>query len=114
MHELSIVAQIGEIVKEEARKRNAKIISEVSLEIGELAGIELDALVFAWKSIQSDVELKDTVLHVDTVPGKAMCLSCNKEFDLHEFFDVCPECLGFENEVIQGREMKIKSIEIEC
>ena len=113
MHELSIAQHIGEIVKNEAKERNALAISGILVEVGELAGVELEALQFAWDSILSDQLLKGVSLTINTIPGRAICIQCKQEFDMHDFFELCPVCNGFETDVIQGKEIRIKEIEIE-
>ena len=44
MHEMSIALGIVKIAEEEVVKHEAKYISEIVLEIGELSGIELDSV----------------------------------------------------------------------
>ena len=51
MHELSIALSIVELAEEEARKADATSISKVEVEIGTMAGIDPDALLFAWDSV---------------------------------------------------------------
>ena len=47
MHELSIAVNIVEIAEENARKEDAKLISEIELEIGSQSGVVLEALELA-------------------------------------------------------------------
>ena len=48
MHELSIVMGIIKIAEVEAEKAGAKNVDLIELEIGNLAGVEIEALDFAW------------------------------------------------------------------
>ena len=113
MHELSVAQNIAEIVESEAKNRQASCVTGVLLEIGELAGIELEALEFAWSAVIENTLLNKAKLQIDGVRGKAKCISCGKEFDIHELFDLCPDCKSFGNEILQGKELRIKSIDIE-
>jgi len=113
MHELSVVQSVVEMVEREAKSNHAIGVSRVCLEIGDLAGIEMDALKFAWKSVIPHTLLRRSKLVIDKVKGKARCENCGKEFEMHDYFDVCPECQSFQNEVLAGKELKVKSIEIE-
>ena len=59
MHELSIAMNILEIAEENAKKLNAKIVHEIEIDIGELSGIDFDALEFALNILDAykDVEV---------------------------------------------------------
>ena len=48
MHELSIAMGIVRIAENEIAKVNAQKVEQIELEIGTLAGIEIDALDFVW------------------------------------------------------------------
>jgi hydrogenase nickel incorporation protein HypA/HybF len=42
--------------------------------------------------------------------GKARCLHCNREFAIIHIYDPCPFCAAFSKELIQGKEISIKSL----
>ncbi len=113
MHELSIVNNILEIAEENARKNNAKIIREIELDIGELSGVEFDALEFAFENCQKTGMLKDVKFIVNRIPGKAVCNSCTQEFEACDYYTPCPKCSSFDVNINQGKEIKIKSIRID-
>ncbi|MGE0589104.1 MAG: hydrogenase maturation nickel metallochaperone HypA [Cyclobacteriaceae bacterium] len=110
MHELSIVMGIIDIAEEAVRKNHARKVDSIELEIGTMAGIEPQALDFAW-----EVAVKNTVLaHADreiiTIKAKARCMDCGAEFLVHDQFEACPMCHDFLNEFIQGKELRVKSL----
>jgi hydrogenase nickel incorporation protein HypA/HybF len=112
MHELSIVMGIVDIAASAVQKAGARTVDSIELEIGELAGIEMDALYFAW-----DAAIKNTVLSgakrdIHFLPGKANCLDCGEVFDMHQLYDPCPKCNNYLNEIIQGRELKVKALTV--
>lgn len=113
MHELSIAYSIVEIVNEEARKANATTVSEIELEVGTLSGIEVDALEFAMEASIKETIMKDAAVKIIKKQAMAHCKKCKKDFDCDSFFDPCPKCKGFENEIIQGKEMNVKSLVVE-
>ncbi len=113
MHELSIISSIVNIAEEQVQKAQASRVTEIELEIGELAGVEWQALDFAW-----DVGVKESVLenakrHIDKVIGKARCLECDTEFEMHALFDTCPNCQSFFNDILQGKELRVKALTVE-
>lgn len=50
MHELSIVLSIVDIAEQQVALNDAQSVEEIELEIGQLAGVEWDALDFAWEA----------------------------------------------------------------
>ncbi|MDX1942023.1 MAG: hydrogenase maturation nickel metallochaperone HypA [Saprospiraceae bacterium] len=110
MHELSIVMGIVEIAESETRKAGAVAVESIELEIGKLAGIQIDSLEFAW-----DVAVKNTVLQkahrqIHHIPGKARCSECETEFEMIELYDACPNCGQYFSEILQGQELRVKSL----
>jgi hydrogenase nickel incorporation protein HypA/HybF len=110
MHELSIVMSIVETATEKVRENHATSVERIDLVIGALAGIDNQALDFSW-----DVAVKDTVLqsanrNIISIPGKAKCITCDSEFEIAEIFDPCPLCGEHLLQVLQGKELQIKSM----
>ena len=114
MHELSVAVNIINLAEEAAKRADAKRIHSIELEIGALAGIDFDALEFAM-----DVSVKGTMLEnaerkytkIETV---ARCLDCKNEFPAIGFIDNCPECNSFRFDILKGKELLIRSLEIEA
>ncbi len=112
MHELSIAISIVAIASEEIKKAGGSHAEEIVLEIGDLSGIEKEALNYAWQEAIKNTELEKTNCIIETVAGLAKCLSCNNEFALNNIYDLCPLCNDFRKEIKQGKELKIKSLTI--
>ena len=49
MHEMSIAQSIVDLAEEQARNRGSLAVEELELEIGRLAGVELQTLAFLGK-----------------------------------------------------------------
>jgi hydrogenase nickel incorporation protein HypA/HybF len=112
MHELSIAVEIIEIVEKSARKSGAENVDTIELEIGELSGIEIEALKMAL-----DISVKNTIadgaeINIHTVKAEAHCIDCGKDSAVDDLFSVCPTCGSFRMDIIKGKEMKIKSITV--
>lgn len=113
MHELSIALSIVELAEEEARKANAASISQVEVEIGTMAGIETDALLFAWDSVVLDTMAQQAKLVIHTVEAEAHCLECGKDFPAGHFFVQCPHCSSFRYQITKGKELRICSLMVD-
>lgn len=110
MHEMSIALSIVDIAAAEAEKADVKAFSQITLEIGSLSGIEIDALVFAMASACKGSVLDKAELKINKIAAKAKCKQCGAEFDVENIFTVCPYCQNYGLEILQGREMKVKSL----
>ncbi|MDZ7717430.1 MAG: hydrogenase maturation nickel metallochaperone HypA [Balneolaceae bacterium] len=113
MHELSIVLNIVEIVEKEVFKADAESVSAVELDIGKLSTIEPAAFEFAWKHGIRDSVLERAELKINYIQGMGRCSECNTLFEMNALYDSCPECGCYFSEIIEGKEMNIKTIRIE-
>lgn len=112
MHELSIVMSIIDIAEKEINKEGGGIVEEIELDIGQLSTIEMEAFDFAWQQGIKGSFLEDAKLMVNRIEGIAKCLECNLEFPIENYYDSCPVCGGHFNQIIQGKELKVKTITI--
>lgn len=113
MHELSIAMSIIEIAEENARREKASVINEIELDIGTQAGIVLDALDFAMQSAVMGTMLENAEVKINTIQARGVCSKCKHEFTLTDMFQPCPECSNPFSEIIQGRELKVRSLKVE-
>ncbi len=112
MHELSIIASIVDIAEEQVKKAGARQVDSIELEIGELAGVEWSALEFAWEvGVQRSV-LENTDRHIQRIPGKARCVECGSSFLMKQIFDPCPKCGSYFNEILKGKELRVKALTV--
>ncbi len=112
MHELSIALGIVKIAEEETTKANAKKVDLIELEIGTLAGIEFDSLDFVWPAAVKGTVLEHAKKTTIVIEAKGKCLDCDTVFDLENVFDPCPICHSFLKGIIQGKELRVKSMEV--
>lgn len=114
MHEMSIAINIVDIAVEEANKAGADLISEIVLDIGSLSGVEIEALKFAMDSaVKSSPVLDKSKLLINEIQAKARCRQCQNEFDVESVFSLCEKCQSYDMEILQGNEMKIRSLVID-
>lgn len=112
MHELSVVLGIVRIAEEETKKAGANSVEAIDLEIGTLAGIEFDSLEFVWPSAVKDSVLEHAEKNVYIIQAKARCLDCNHEFDIQKYYDSCPICRSSLKGIVQGKELRVKALEV--
>lgn len=112
MHELSVVMGILNIAKNETAKAGANEVEMIELEIGTLAGIEFDSLDFVWPSAVKNTVLENAVKKIDIVQAKGKCMECDTIFELENVYDPCPKCNNYLKGILQGKELRVKSLEV--
>lgn len=113
MHELSIATNIVEICEENALQNNALKITSVTLEIGALSGIVLEALETAMISAKKGSIIEQADINYKIIKGMSQCEDCGNIFESKDIFDLCPSCNSFKTKVIQGKELSVSSMDIE-
>ncbi len=112
MHELSIALGIVKIAEEECEKVKGNRVDNIELEIGQLSGIELESLKFVWPMATNDTKLDGGAYSVDYIRGKARCLECDESFEIDTLFASCPSCNSYFKDIIAGKELRVKALEI--
>lgn len=112
MHELSVAMGIVNIAEKEIKKANKNKVTLIELEIGSISGVELDSLEYVW-----DIAVKDTVLEnaekvIDFIEAEAKCLECDTKFSVENVYDNCPKCKSYFKDIIKGKELRVKSLEV--
>jgi hydrogenase nickel incorporation protein HypA/HybF len=113
MHELGIASSILEAVEAEAKKHPGAEFKVVGLRIGEVAGIDIDALTFGWEALTKETEYESVKLAIEQLPVKNRCCLCRCEFAVTDYEITCPECGRTETENISGDELDIAYMELE-
>ena len=110
MHELSIVLGIIDIADQYTRDAGASGVEEIDLEIGELSGVDPAALDFAWDLAIKNTVLENAVRKINSIAGRAKCMDCDSEFKIGHYTDPCPVCGKHLLSIVQGKEMRVKSL----
>lgn len=113
MHEVSIANSIIETVQNLLPENSNEYVSSVQIKVGELSSIEIDALQFSFDIIKAKTPLNKAELKIEIIEGKAQCSDCNEVFPMHGFATPCPNCNSYLVKILQGKEMKIVSFEME-
>lgn len=113
MHELSIALSIVELAEEEAKKADATSISKIEVEVGTMAGIDPDALLFAWDAAIQGTMAGQAELVIHTIQAEAHCLECGKDFPAEHFLVQCPDCGSYRYQITKGKELRISSLMVD-
>lgn len=113
MHEFSIALNIVEIAIETAKTNKAVKINEVIIEVGDISGVVYEALELALQSAVKNSLIENSHIVLNRISAKAVCKQCNASFEPENLVTICPACRSFDIEILSGKEMKVKSIQIE-
>jgi len=113
MHEMSIAINILQIATENATQENAKRINQVEIAVGRLSGVLSDSLKFCFDVAKLNTIAMEAELDIIDISGRVQCLSCKSEFHIDSLFSTCPKCGDFSINVLQGKELSIKSINVD-
>lgn len=113
MHEMSLCENILQIIEQQAEAQHFRKVKTVWLEIGALAGVEIEAMRFCFEVVVQGSLADKARLEMISVPGRAWCLQCHQNVGVQQRFDACPLCGGYQLQVNDGEQMRIKELEVE-
>lgn len=114
MHELAIAQSIAEVVARRANEHRAAHVTSVRLRIGEASGIVTDSLTSCFEMLaELDPLLVGARLTIDSVPHRALCRRCSRDFAVRDFIAQCPTCGEWSDQIISGTELQVLDMEIE-
>ncbi len=112
MHELSIALSIVNLAVQEAKNNGNSKLSELEVEVGELAGVDINGLDFSLGII-----LKSSRMNVDhkihTISPLSRCNICKRDFKSTRKYTSCPFCGSKDTRLTKGNELRLKSIIVE-
>ena len=113
MHELSIAEAVIKQLENYAGSHPGCTVKKVTLEVGVVSGIDRSALEFAFPLALEASSLKKLELEIIKVPVSVECLDCHAKSEVEKFMLKCAACSSTHVKICSGRELKIKSMEIE-
>jgi hydrogenase nickel incorporation protein HypA/HybF len=113
MHEMAIASSVLEAVRSEARRFPGAHICKVGVRIGELAGVDPDAMSFCFEALVRDTELEPLALAIEYCPRRHRCRTCGCPFLVAGEDSLCPACGASESEFIGGDELELAYLEVD-
>jgi hydrogenase nickel incorporation protein HypA/HybF len=122
MHEFAFAYNIFKVAEATAIKYNAKKISQVYLEVGELTLIVPNLLKESFKIATKGSIAEGAELKIEITPGKIRCRDCRKvsTVTLNEESQLtglqlfqCKFCKSKNTEIIEGKKANVKNIKIQ-
>jgi len=99
---------------QQAEKYGATHVTRIVLRVGTLAGVDLDALRFAYEALAPGSIADGAALEIESVPARARCAGCQSEFGVERsFIFKCPQCGDYSGDIRAGRELGIARLEFD-
>jgi hydrogenase nickel incorporation protein HypA/HybF len=112
MHELSIALSMIEQIEFEAERHGGGSVETVYVRIGVLSGVDIQALSFAYEIARAGTSVAGSRLEIETVPLSVYCPQCRATHSPDAQQITCPHCLTTPQEILAGRELEIKALEL--
>lgn len=84
MHELSIAQSIIDYAVSEADKNNARVVSEIRVDVGELMQVDTKALRELIKLLMTGPKLEKCKVSMHVVPASFRCRKCGFSWSMRE------------------------------
>src|SRR6516162_2296763 len=112
MHEVSLLQDAIEIAEEQAQAKGARRIDKITLRVGRLAGVDPEALAFAFEVVARGTLAEGAKLIVEDVPVVCHCTVCEMEFQPEGWAFECPHCGQVANRARKGGNLELASLEV--
>jgi hydrogenase nickel incorporation protein HypA/HybF len=114
MHEIGIADAILEAIRAEASLHPSARPIRAGVRIGELAGVDPEALRFCFETLVADSDLASLKLEIVICPRRHYCLACQAEFSVSGYDFRCPACGQESMEFISGDQLEFAFLEVEA
>jgi len=116
MHELALMEALRERALEQAERHGGGTIRAITLRVGSLAGVELDALELAFLVVmerEGPEGAAPVQLRIEPVAARCHCHRCTCDFLVNDGCCECPVCATISRDLLQGRELELVSLELD-
>ena len=113
MHELSVVANLFEILEEKLEAQNGKKVVRVKLQVGLLSGVVPELLRTAFDIYKKNTFADEAEMDITEVPCKLECQDCGITTIKDDYVFICDKCGSTHMKAVEGTEMILETMEIE-
>jgi len=110
---MGIANSILDAVRTEQRRFPGAHIAKVGVRIGELAGVDPDAMAFCFEALVRGSGLEPLALEVEYTRRRYRCRECAHEFAAAAEDIACPACASLDAQFIGGDELELCFLEVE-
>jgi len=113
MHELSLIANLFEIMEQKAKEKNAQKITCVKLKVGILSGAVPELLETAFDIYKKNTMAAEAKLEIEKVPLKLKCQECSAVTIKQDLVFNCEQCGSTNLETLEGTDLFLEKMDLE-
>ena len=113
MHEMSLAEGVLQLIEDAARDQGFTAVRTVWVEIGQLSGVEPEAMAFCFDAVSRGTLLEGARLEIVHVAGSGHCYECGRDTELQAVYDACTHCGALPVHITGGTEMRVKELEVD-
>jgi hydrogenase nickel incorporation protein HypA/HybF len=114
MHEISIVANLFEIMETKAAEKEAIRILSVKLKVGALSGVVPELLRSAFDMYKKGTIAEEAEVEIERVPLQVLCRDCSRiTITEEDFVLTCSYCGSSNIKTLAGTDMFLEKMELE-
>ncbi len=113
MHELGIASAVLDQVRSELEKHPGARATRIGVRVGDLSGVDCDALSFSFEVLVKDTEFEKLTLDIQSCPVRYRCRKCEEAFTVNDYVTLCPRCNLPDTECVSGAELELAFLELE-
>jgi hydrogenase nickel incorporation protein HypA/HybF len=112
VHEVAVAQRMLEIALSAAEENGGGRIVAARLLLGKLTCVDPETLDFAFGVATRGTLAEGCRLEIVRIPARLRCRSCRSAHE-RELLEPCPVCGTLGGEVLQGRELRLDTIDVE-
>jgi len=105
VHEVSLIAELVNILEQSAREHGIVQVKKVRLVVGESYQALPEALATAFEVLTTDTLAAGAELEIGQVKVLFRCQECEREYGGSEWPVPCPACGSFRRTLVSGNEL---------
>ncbi len=111
MHEIGIAEDLTGIVLDAAGDANLSVVTRVNVSLGQLIQVVPESFEFAFSEAVRDTIAEGCELVIEIIRIRMKCVACGNEFNVDTGNFRCDACGSGDLDIINGKELFVKSIE---
>jgi hydrogenase nickel incorporation protein HypA/HybF len=112
VREVSICQALLKQVAAIAVTHGAIFVSNITVEVGPLAELELGLLARAFNFVRVGSCAADSTLSIESIPVTVGCLTCGAESQVAPNNLPCPHCGNLRTRIVAGHELRLLRVEM--
>ena len=113
MHEFAFANTVLEAARAEAQLRPGMMLTKIAIRVGDLAGVDPDALRFCFGALVKETNWESVVLEIERRAQRHRCTRCGIEFEVVNYDTACPACGESTTSFLSGNELELAYLEME-